>query len=241
MLVRDHMTPRPITLRADTDFKTALQLMTKHSIHHLPVVDDGGRLVGIVAERDLLFAAVRYLGSSVDVAQVMHGDVVTATPAMPVTEAASLMVDRAIGGLPVVDGGGRVVGVITETDIFKAFVRLLGGAPAASGRKWSAGKGGAVAPKPGGRVDAAKKLAGRKAAPKSVGKRTSRGLATTAAAKKSPVARKAPFEKKVPATKPLASRVVAKKPGAKKPLARASSAKKPTVTKAVANRRPPKA
>jgi acetoin utilization protein AcuB len=234
MFVRDHMTPRPVTLRADTDFKTALQLMTKHSIHHLPVVDDGGRLLGIVAERDLLFAAVRYLGSSVDVAQVMHGDVVTATPAMPVTEAASLMADRAIGGLPVVDGGGRVVGVITETDIFKAFVRLLGGNPAASRRKWSAGKGGAVATKPAGRVGAAKKLAGRKAVPMPAGKRKNTGLAQTAVATKSPVA------KKVAATKPLAAGAGAKKPGANKPFARAPSAKKGTAKKAVATRRPPK-
>jgi len=124
MLVHDYMTPRPITLRPDTDFKSALQLMQQHAIHHLPVLGVDDRLVGIVAERDLMFAALRYLGSSVDVDQVMHRKVVTATPGMTVADAASLMVTNAIGGLPVVDDSGNVVGVITETDIFKAFVRM---------------------------------------------------------------------------------------------------------------------
>jgi acetoin utilization protein AcuB len=126
MLVHDHMTPRPITLRPETDFKSALQLMQQHKIHHLPVLDSAERLVGIVAERDLLFAALRFLGSSVDVDQVMHRDVVTAAPDMPVADAASLMVTHSIGGLPVVDASGNVVGVITESDIFRAFVRLHG-------------------------------------------------------------------------------------------------------------------
>jgi len=128
MLVQDHMTPRPITLRPDTDFKAALQLMQQHAIHHLPVLGGDDRLIGIVAERDLMFAALRYLGSSVDVEQVMHRKVVTATPAMTVADAATLMVTNAIGGLPVVDENGNVVGVITESDIFKAFVRLHGAA-----------------------------------------------------------------------------------------------------------------
>lgn len=124
MLVQDYMTPRPVTLRTDTDFKLALQLMQRHAIHHLPVLDADDRLVGIVAERDLMFAALRFLGSAVDVEQVMHRDVVTATPEMSVADAASLMVGNAIGGLPVVDAAGTVVGVITESDIFKVFVRM---------------------------------------------------------------------------------------------------------------------
>jgi acetoin utilization protein AcuB len=124
------MTPRPITLRIDADFKSALKVMEQHAIHHLPVLDADDHLVGIVAERDLMFAALRYLGSSVDVERVMHRKVVTATPDMTVAAAASLMVTNAIGGLPVVDGGGTVVGVITETDIFKAFVQMHDAAPA---------------------------------------------------------------------------------------------------------------
>lgn len=134
MLVHDHMTPRPITLRIDADYKSALKVMEQHAIHHLPVLDASDRLVGIVAERDLMFAALRYLGSSVDVERVMHRKVVTATPGMTVAVAASLMVTHAIGGLPVVDDDGSVVGVITETDIFKAFVQMHDAAPAAPAR-----------------------------------------------------------------------------------------------------------
>ena len=135
MLVHDHMTPRPITLRIDADYKSALKVMEQHAIHHLPVLDAADKLVGIVAERDLLFAALRYLGSSVDVERVMHRKVVTATPGMTVAAAASLMVTHAIGGLPVVDAGGNVVGVITETDVFKAFVRMHDAVPQAPARR----------------------------------------------------------------------------------------------------------
>jgi acetoin utilization protein AcuB len=135
MLVHDHMTPRPVTLRVDADYKSALQVMEQHAIHHLPVLDADDRLVGIVAERDLLFAALRFLGSSVDVERVMHRKVVTATPGMTVAAAASLMVAHAIGGLPVVDDGGNVVGVITETDVFKAFVRMHDAVPQAPARR----------------------------------------------------------------------------------------------------------
>jgi CBS domain-containing protein len=103
-------------------------------LHHLPVLDAEDRLVGIVAERDLMFAALRYLGSAVDVERVMHRKVVTATPRMTVAAAASLMVANAIGGLPVVDDAGAVVGVITETDIFKAFVQMHDAVPAAPAR-----------------------------------------------------------------------------------------------------------
>jgi acetoin utilization protein AcuB len=122
MLVRDYMTRKPFTLQVDSDYKAAIKLMQDCAIHHLPVVDAAGRLAGIVAERDLLLAALHYLGSGVDIGEVMHSDVVTTTPDQPVTDAALLMAGHAIGGLPVLDRTGRVVGIITETDIFRAFV-----------------------------------------------------------------------------------------------------------------------
>jgi acetoin utilization protein AcuB len=65
---------------------------------------------------------------------VMHRKVATATPGMSVADAASLMVNNAIGGLPVIDDSGNVVGVITETDIFKAFVRMHNAASEAPAR-----------------------------------------------------------------------------------------------------------
>jgi CBS domain-containing protein len=124
MRVREHMSTPAVTVRADSDYQSALRLMQDNALHHLPVVDAGGELIGIAAERDLLIAATRYLQSEVEVSEVMHRGVVTATPDMPVTEAADLMVSHRIGGLPVVDKG-RLLGIITESDVFRALVEGL--------------------------------------------------------------------------------------------------------------------
>ncbi|MFO1322574.1 MAG: CBS domain-containing protein [Burkholderiales bacterium] len=122
MLVRDRMSAHPVTVRSDADYKTALRLMQQHALHHVPVLDDAKKLVGIVAERDLLLAATHHLQSVVEVGEVMHRNVVTTTRNTPIAEAAALMVEHRIGGLPVVDAKQKVIGVITETDIFRAFV-----------------------------------------------------------------------------------------------------------------------
>lgn len=124
MLVLDRMSKRPVTIRADADYKKALTLMQEHAMHHIPVLDAGDKLVGVLAERDLLLAAMHYLQSAIEVSEIMHRNVVTASADMPITEAAMLMVNNKIGGLPVIDGKQRVVGIITETDIFRAFVEL---------------------------------------------------------------------------------------------------------------------
>jgi acetoin utilization protein AcuB len=116
------MSAHPVTVRNDADYKVALRLMQEHALHHVPVLDERDSLVGIVAERDLLLAATHHMQSAVDVGDVMHRGVVTTTPDAPVGVAAALMVDYRIGGLPVLDEARRVVGVITETDIFRAFV-----------------------------------------------------------------------------------------------------------------------
>ena len=116
------MSTHPVTIRSDADYKVALMLMQEHALHHVPVLDAARKLVGIVAERDLLLAATRHLQSAIEVADVMHRNVTTASPEMPIAEAATLMVEHRIGGLPVVDGNEHVIGVITETDIFRAFV-----------------------------------------------------------------------------------------------------------------------
>lgn len=131
MLVRNHMSTPAVTVRPDADYKVALKLMQDSALHHLPVVDAGGNLVGIVTERDVLLAASRYLQSEVEVSEVMHRGVVTATPDMSVADAAVLMVGKRIGGLPVVDTAKQVIGVITETDLFKALVTSLGAAKVA--------------------------------------------------------------------------------------------------------------
>lgn len=125
MIVRSHMTPHPITLRPDSDLRSALSVMQEHAIHHLPVIGADDRVVGIVAERDLLLAALRYTGGDPDIVDVMHRDVVSVRDDAPITHAATLMARNAIGGLPVVDARERVVGIITERDIFRAFVGVL--------------------------------------------------------------------------------------------------------------------
>lgn len=127
MLVRQHMSVPPLTVRTDADYKTALALMQEHAVHHVPVIGPDGHLAGILAERDLLLAATRYLHSSVDVEDIMHREVVTVTPDTPLQHAAALLARHKIGGLPVVAGEGRVVGVITETDLLIALVDALGG------------------------------------------------------------------------------------------------------------------
>ncbi len=138
MLVRDRMSHPAVTVRPDTPFQDALTLMRERRFRRMPVVDERGALVGIVSERDLLHAApspatslsvweVNYLLWKLKIADVMTEQVISVSPDTPIEDAALLMVNRKIGGLPVVDAGGAVVGVITETDIFKAFTELLGG------------------------------------------------------------------------------------------------------------------
>jgi CBS domain-containing protein len=123
MLVRDCMSTHPVVIHAHDDYKSAFNVMERHTLRHLPVLDDKEHLVGIVAERDLLLAATHYLNCAVEVEDVMHRDVVTATPDMPLDQAALLMASHHIGGLPVINGNEKVVGFISKSDIFKSFAR----------------------------------------------------------------------------------------------------------------------
>ena len=123
MLVRNRMSRPAVTVRQDADFQKALALMQEKKLRRLPVVDDDGQLVGIVVERDLLVAAMRYLQSRVEVGDLMTRNVVTVGPDADLNEVARTMLERKIGGLPVVEHG-RLVGIITESDIFKRFVEL---------------------------------------------------------------------------------------------------------------------
>jgi len=125
---------RPVrTLERNDKLSIADTVMRNERIRHLPVLDDNGRLVGIVSQRDLfLNALVRALGhgtvardralGSIAVKEVMTEDVVTTTPETPITAAAQMMVDRKIGCLPVVEGNA-VVGILSESDIVSAVAR----------------------------------------------------------------------------------------------------------------------
>jgi len=137
MLVRDRMTANPTTITADTTVKKALNLIRSHSFRHLPVVDEEGILRGITTEKDLVYASpspdlslsvfeIDYLLSRMQVKQVMKGEVVAVAPDLPIEEAARVMIDHRIGCLPVVEEG-QLVGIISDTDIFRVFVEGLGG------------------------------------------------------------------------------------------------------------------
>ena len=136
MLVRDRMTPRPITVTEDIGVDKALRLMHDESIRRLPVVDKHGKLVGIVSELDLLKVSpspattlsiyeIPYLLSKIKMHDLMTKEVITVTEDTTLEEAARIMADNKIGGLPVVRDD-KLVGIITETDLFKTFLELFG-------------------------------------------------------------------------------------------------------------------
>jgi acetoin utilization protein AcuB len=125
MIVRTCMTPHPIALRADSDVRAALATMQEHAIRHLPVLDGDERVLGIVVERDLLLAQARSADGNIGIAEIMHRDVVCVRDDAPITHAATLMARNAIGGLPVIDKRDRVVGIVTDTDLLRAFVAVL--------------------------------------------------------------------------------------------------------------------
>ncbi len=131
MLVKDCMTPDPITVRPESDPMAAMMVLRSCGFRHLPVLGQDGALVGIVDRAGLRHFLSEAGAPSVQkrqhyVEQVMTRRVVTVPPECPLEEAASLMVRHQIGSLPVLEDG-RLVGIITETDIFKQFVAALGG------------------------------------------------------------------------------------------------------------------
>ncbi|HTP08131.1 MAG TPA: CBS domain-containing protein [Anaerolineae bacterium] len=137
MLVRERMTRNPVLCSSDLSVNDAFDLMKKERIRRMPVVDKAGKLVGIVSDKDLLRVTpspattlstyeIPYLLSKVKVGDVMTKKVITVTEDTPIEDAARIMVDNKIGGLPVVSQESVVVGIITETDIFKTFLELIG-------------------------------------------------------------------------------------------------------------------
>jgi len=135
MLVGERMSHPPITIPPEMSINEALSLFKKERIRRAPIIK-GGKLVCIVSEKDLFNASpspattlsvweMNYLLSKLTVAEVMTKNVITVTEDTPIEEAARIMADKRIGGLPVVKGS-RVVGIITETNLFKMFLELLG-------------------------------------------------------------------------------------------------------------------
>jgi len=126
MRVESYMSHAPITVRDDTDYWSAFEIMQEKDLHHIPVVNENSAVVGILTRRDLKIAAMHFKEASVEVSEVMHNPVVTITPGELLAEAANQMIDNRIGGLPVLDTGGQVVGILTETDLLRALIDQLG-------------------------------------------------------------------------------------------------------------------
>ncbi len=124
--VANRMSKPPLAIRDDADYRTAFDIMRKRHVHHVPVVNPKGVVVGMLAERDLLLAATHYQNAPVEAQDVMHSPVVTAFKRTPLVKAARTMLAKKIGGLPVVDAERRLLGMITETDVLREFVDLLG-------------------------------------------------------------------------------------------------------------------
>jgi acetoin utilization protein AcuB len=135
MFVKDRMTKHPLTIHVDESVSAAHKYMKEQKVRHLPVVDKAGRMIGLVTEDDLLRAGpsqatslsvweIHYLLQRVQVGDAMVKRVVTATEDTPIEEAAQVMLEQKIGCLPVMRGD-KLVGIITESDVFRTFMELF--------------------------------------------------------------------------------------------------------------------
>jgi acetoin utilization protein AcuB len=124
MKVKKRMAKKVVIIRKDASVSDAINLMKKHSIRHLPVIEEGA-LVGWVTEGDIRQAYLASLIEQVSIGDIMIKDPMTISPEANLEEAAELLFRHGIGGLPVVDNN-KVVGVITVADIMAAFIEVMG-------------------------------------------------------------------------------------------------------------------
>lgn len=124
MLVSKIMSPDPVSIPPDKRVGQALKLMQKHNIRHLPVVKND-RMVGWITSRDLREVLLASMLEKITVADVMLTSPIIVTPDTPVEEAARLIYEHKVGGMPVLEGD-RLVGVITMLDLISAFLSMLG-------------------------------------------------------------------------------------------------------------------
>ena len=138
--VRDVMTTSVVAVRKDASFKEMVAMLSSRRISAFPVLDDQGRVIGVVSEGDMLvkeavqadgaslLAALRHLrednkAAGITAGDLMTGPAVTIGPDAPVEEAARLMYDRRVKRLPVVNTAGRLLGIISRVDVLTVFNR----------------------------------------------------------------------------------------------------------------------
>ena len=136
LLVENWMNPNVITVDADDSMLDATKLLKEHNIRHLPVLEKG-KLVGVITDRDLKRAApsdataleaheLLYLIANIKVREIMTKNPITVPYNYTIEEAAELLLQARISGMPVVDKDGDVIGTITQTDLFKVLISLTG-------------------------------------------------------------------------------------------------------------------
>lgn len=127
MFVDDHMRSNPITIPQSAPIARATALMDQHRVRHLPVLDEGTRLVGILADRDLRGATLfgRQVDQQLAVSEVMTAEPITISVDAALEAAISIFCKRRIGALPVMRGDA-LVGILTRHDVLTAFHQVLG-------------------------------------------------------------------------------------------------------------------
>jgi acetoin utilization protein AcuB len=136
MLIKDWMTREPITITDETSMIKAIHIMKQHRFRRLPVLHQG-RLVGMVTDRDLKEASpskattldvheLYYLLAELQVKEIMTRNPLSVLQEDTVEHAAQLMLENTISGLPVLDANGELVGIITQSDVFRAFMHITG-------------------------------------------------------------------------------------------------------------------
>ena len=136
MLIKDWMTKDPVIISEDTSMIKAIHLMKERRFRRLPVVSQG-KLVGMITDRDLKEASpskattldvheLYYLLAELQVREIMSKNPISVSQDDTVEHAAQVMLDHTFSGLPVLDCSGKVVGIITQSDVFRAFMHITG-------------------------------------------------------------------------------------------------------------------
>ena len=137
MPVQDWMTADVVSVGPETSLLKVGKLMKDHNVRRIPVVDERGHVIGIISDRDVRDASpskattldmyeMHYLLAELKAKSIMTAKPVTVKPFDTVEHAALIMLERKVGGLPVVDDTGKLVGIISDHDVFKAMVDITG-------------------------------------------------------------------------------------------------------------------